>query len=129
MGGDQDGWGSLNEVLKVSRHSGVAKLTRVGSLTYLGVDIGVGDKLYIYISQESSIGAKLPIPDLQKFYVAPTKLTHIPRRLTECRRVVGDLILILQTRSDITHKLCSLSSEVVEVVLEDKRLPIGCATQ
>ena len=118
MAGDKKGWDSFNEVLTVFNHSGVKKLSRDEGLVYLGVDIGL-DNEKLFISQQSFIDTKLPILDLQKFYVSPSKLISIPRRLTECKRVIGNLIWILQTRPDITYKLCALSSEVVEVVLED----------
>ena len=45
----------------------------------------------------------------------------IAKRLTECKKIVGNLIWILQTRPDVTYKLCSMSSEVVEIVLDEKK--------
>ena len=89
-------------------------------MTYLGVDIGY-DQKQLFISQETFVETKLPMIDVQKFFIAPNKLIPASQRLTECNRAVGNLIWILQTRPDITYKLRSMSSQVVEIVGDDKK--------
>ena len=120
MAGDQIGWKSFEHVLEVFRHSGVQKLTQEESFTYLGVDIGYENQ-QLYVSQESFIEMKMPSIDTQKFFTAPGTLISLPKRLTECKKIVGNLVWILQTRPDVTYRLCSMSSEVVEVVKDDNQ--------
>ena len=92
----------------------------------MGVDIGY-DQKQLFVSQETFIETKLPVIDIQKFFVAPDKLIPLSQRLTECKRVVGNLIWAIQTRPDIAYKLRSMSSQVVEIVKMIKVLPNGCA--
>ena len=123
LSSDTIGRNSITYVLKVFLRSGIQYLTNEGNMTYLGVDIGY-DQKQLVTSQDNFVEVKLDAIDEQKYYLSPDKIISSRKRLAECKRAVGNLIWILQTRPDIAHKLREMASQVVEIVRRAKTFPM-----
>ena len=109
--GSTVGWQEFGEILALFGHSDVEVVTEKVSLVYLGLDIGLQNGMY-YLSQESFIEHKLKdVPESARSDSRDREVT-VEARKTSGKRAVGMMIWLLQSRPDISQKLCALASTI-----------------
>ena len=118
------GWSMFDLILKRFKNSGIQRLHGSPSIAYLGLDLEMEGSSYA-ISQKTFIEMKLR-EIVEDDYLGKKKLMVCEsKRRTLRKQLIGSLIWMLQTRTDISHRLCELACSVPECILSEKKPFVG----
>ena len=106
----------FGEVVNQFHHIGISNLVPGAAATYLGLDLIALSDGSIGMSQKSFAADRLQLLEEEDYRPAGKALAGPPKRLSLGRQLIGSMIWMLQTRVDLSHRICLLSASMHQSV-------------
>ena len=111
------GWTRFQLAIDGYRNSGIKMLVEAEDLQYLGLDIGIGGNI-LFLSRESYVANKLYAVDEKSLFKRCGAMINEPERKTTCKKLIGSLLRVIQTRPELCRKISVLASDIVSSIVD-----------
>ena len=119
-------WSRFNAAINQFDHSGIVFLKPGVSATYLGLGLQTEADNSIRLSQVSFASGRFQFLEESDYSTSSKTLAPLPKRTSLGRQVIGSLIWMLQTRVDLSHRICLLSTSMHSSVKEGEAAFTTC---
>ena len=81
------------------------------------MDIGI-EKNILFLSRESYVANKLYAVDEKSLFKRCGAMINEPERKTTCKKLIGSLLRVIQTRPELCRKISVLASDIVSSIVD-----------